>query len=509
MTVNLTLGEYGLITDDSNGKKLKIRHSPTGVEQVIDQESFQTPNAAFASKPWVDVTHPDFGAKGDGSTDDTAAIQSAIDSSSAGDMVFFPPGDYYITSKLELDGNRKYSGVNSFLGTRSRIFTDQAINMLESRNHSSERQDSIQIQGLAVDGQGAATRGMYLEISFSTIQFNRVYNIPSGGDGIHITSDVSGISLNNRYRYNSVLGNSPTDKPDTGIFEDYGTADSEIIGNYIDNIAKYGIFARGHNTNIESNHVFVNEGYRCIRSDGAERQRIVNNHCAMPAGPAIEFTNGSYDGRLESVVIGNTIRGANQAGNDDGVVEAAGDNLDHLVVMGNTATRDPGATTTVPYFFWTDATSINGLYVSANAVDTTNYITTGRTNIDTDAEANTFNGSMQLPNGNRVENSSTTANSREMITHDSVGDTNSVQLLSVATDTGKVLVVDRSNGSSAEFTLDAVNNTVTKVTDPDTAFSTTSGNSGTTNVYYNSTNSQFELENQTGGTASYSVHLLA
>lgn len=47
-----------------------------------------------------------FGTKGDGSTDDTAAIQSAIDSlSDTGDTagtLYFPPGTYKITDTLRM-----------------------------------------------------------------------------------------------------------------------------------------------------------------------------------------------------------------------------------------------------------------------------------------------------------------------------------------------------------------------------------------------------------------------
>ena len=48
------------------------------------------------------VSVKDFGARGDGVTDDTAAIQAAIDyiASIRGGTVFFPPGDYIISSKL-------------------------------------------------------------------------------------------------------------------------------------------------------------------------------------------------------------------------------------------------------------------------------------------------------------------------------------------------------------------------------------------------------------------------
>lgn len=49
---------------------------------------------------WVNVK--DFGAKGDGSTDDTAAIQAAIDSITEG-VVHFPAGDYKVTDDITVD----------------------------------------------------------------------------------------------------------------------------------------------------------------------------------------------------------------------------------------------------------------------------------------------------------------------------------------------------------------------------------------------------------------------
>src|SRR6266403_5497165 len=57
---------------------------------------------------WADVFNvKDFGAKGDGSTDDTTAIQNAINAamttgvnSLGGAIVFFPPGQYKVTASL-------------------------------------------------------------------------------------------------------------------------------------------------------------------------------------------------------------------------------------------------------------------------------------------------------------------------------------------------------------------------------------------------------------------------
>jgi hypothetical protein len=45
-----------------------------------------------------------YGAVGDGTTDDTAAIQSAIDATPAnGGVVFFPPGTYKVVATLNID----------------------------------------------------------------------------------------------------------------------------------------------------------------------------------------------------------------------------------------------------------------------------------------------------------------------------------------------------------------------------------------------------------------------
>lgn len=49
-----------------------------------------------------DVTAPNFGAIGDGSTDDTAAIQAALDAAVDGGTVLFPAGKTYLTGNLTL-----------------------------------------------------------------------------------------------------------------------------------------------------------------------------------------------------------------------------------------------------------------------------------------------------------------------------------------------------------------------------------------------------------------------
>ena len=56
---------------------------------------------AVMGGPVVDVRHPDYGAVGDGVTDDSAAIQAAIDAiPSTGGVVVFPAGNYHVDTGL-------------------------------------------------------------------------------------------------------------------------------------------------------------------------------------------------------------------------------------------------------------------------------------------------------------------------------------------------------------------------------------------------------------------------
>lgn len=71
-----------------------------------------------SGRPWVDVMHEDFGATGDGTTNDTAAIQAAID---AADIIYFPiPDDaYFVDGSVQLANDKTLVGASMWKGVRS------------------------------------------------------------------------------------------------------------------------------------------------------------------------------------------------------------------------------------------------------------------------------------------------------------------------------------------------------------------------------------------------------
>ncbi len=73
-----------------------------------------------SAPPGSFVSVKDFGAKGDGVTDDTSALQGAINSAtSEGKSVYFPAGEYIVTHKILLPKKSTFYGAVSLVGESS------------------------------------------------------------------------------------------------------------------------------------------------------------------------------------------------------------------------------------------------------------------------------------------------------------------------------------------------------------------------------------------------------
>ena len=112
-----------------SGAKILARYAQALALGTADAASTQyIPSGAGAVTTTVQaalrrmVSVKDFGAVGDGVTDDTAAIQAAINSvkTLGGGAVTFPYGNYKVTSSLSVAGNFGYAGVQ-LIGNNSTI----------------------------------------------------------------------------------------------------------------------------------------------------------------------------------------------------------------------------------------------------------------------------------------------------------------------------------------------------------------------------------------------------
>ena len=145
--------------------------------------------ASFLNAHWIDARV--YGAVGDDATDNTTALQAALDAAGVGGKVHLPDGTYQITDNLYIDSQCEIVGAG-----RGAIIKQVTVGKhgLVSRSwHSTEAVSPTghcQIRNLGLQGPGGASgRGILLRDYYSLIEN---VNISGFEDGIHIqtTNDV-------------------------------------------------------------------------------------------------------------------------------------------------------------------------------------------------------------------------------------------------------------------------------------------------------------------------------
>ncbi len=162
-----------------------------------------------------------FGAKGDGVTDDTVAIQRALNSSS---MIFIPAGTYKINNELQINPNSKLYGSKNAILKRTGTTTQRAIKILGS---------NIEITGLSIVGSQ--------ETNVTTFYTNNtaIYNSNDG-------NDYSNIYIHEVEIYGFGDGG-------IGIFR---PKDCLVENCYIHDVGRYGVFYYGgYNSHIKNNTI--------------------------------------------------------------------------------------------------------------------------------------------------------------------------------------------------------------------------------------------------------------
>ncbi len=192
-------------------------HNITGNHNV---SNMSVSGLAIKEGRWLDVTA--YGAVGDGITDDTNAIQAAINNAGInGGIVFLPVGDYLVSSSLII-----YSGITlQGNGEGTKIIAASNLNDSVIKSSSDYLLNNTQIRDLEINASNQISgSGIWLRIGeLTTIDMVKISN--ACNDGIVIYGNSSPVVLG----YISLVGNGRCGSG-SGVYIN----DSQYTSNYIE-----------------------------------------------------------------------------------------------------------------------------------------------------------------------------------------------------------------------------------------------------------------------------------
>ncbi len=292
------------ITEVPVGKLAGCLKSPT---QTFFQESARIPGKVFDAKR-------DFGAKGDGQTDDTAAAQATIDAARAcgkGAMAYFPSGTYPISSTLMVSGRDYFlGGCGVHTQLRGRNLQGKPVMQIEDPRQ-------ITVDNLAVYGDGGENSIDILQtgtgasrIHYERLWVSGMYSRKPFVGGLHVRNlaqgaVVTGLHVNGNQHFTDssramILMN--TSFEGSIIVEGTEAMRDGILGfmTRLGTIVNYGLYVRDSQSIVMSDF-YMEQSDRLLDFQGnpgdlAGRVTIQmpKSHCSQ--NPVISIQN--YNGRV-------------------------------------------------------------------------------------------------------------------------------------------------------------------------------------------------------------------
>ena len=224
------------------------------------------------SLPVLIVT--DFGAKGNGVVDDTAAINAAIAAAEDGQMIFFPKGTYKISSGLVIDKPIILQGVLSPIAFKGSIIykTGDFVGITLSA-------DDIIIRDLGLDSIGSSVDSSYGILSRYRCILDNVAVRNQGNDGIYMHQAASADDLSESYLKVYLVNNG---MHGLEIVNDSGGDDNlnrmviivpQAEGNFFNGIEMENgdsdlIIATSKNNGVNGVHINSSRHFGYIRTEG-------------------------------------------------------------------------------------------------------------------------------------------------------------------------------------------------------------------------------------------------
>lgn len=337
--IPLTNTDYWAIYGASNGAIINLQNQ---IDKIND----------------IGVTPQMYGAKADGITDDTAAIQQALDENTT---VYFPASDYpYIFTSLTVHEGNRLIGMGGVLKLKDNFASD------DSRSYYPiwAVEDNTYIDGLIVDGNGANNThftvcdNIVLSGKNSQLKNCVIMNAPDSG----ITFSMAENAM--------ICGNIIDGGTDNGIYVNSGELDAMkhfvIANNIICNFTNSAIACKRQSTKglIDGNYLHDCAFGVTMESvspyPSSSQISITNNYMYNIKQFGVYLRDGS-----DHVVTGNTIRGCKD-------YAFMLDNCNNVTVSGNLFESSSETSTTsfkaLMYVNGDTATPTKGININGNTI---------------------------------------------------------------------------------------------------------------------------------------------
>ncbi|MGE1101264.1 glycosyl hydrolase family 28-related protein [Peribacillus simplex] len=249
-----------LVLDRINSKMVSGNEGRSIADEIGVITDFKAKGSSITEKTINEFTERGinvkwYGAKGDGITDDTQAIQKLFNTLPKNSVLFFPSGTYKISSKLKWDGTISLVGQNRE-NTILKAFVPFSTLLYKNDEHI----ECGCIENLTFDGNG---------------KVDYVFDFPKG-KGLRISSNYFKnarervVRIGNSHEWgayelyfynNNVIGIESSigylgRMPEYALEISENCSDSSFFNNIITNSRRAGILSTGGHNHINDNHIY-------------------------------------------------------------------------------------------------------------------------------------------------------------------------------------------------------------------------------------------------------------